>query len=236
MPPVVSSLALGCGLAFAGSGLVVLLMLLTMPPRAKPTLIWGDRPWHVRTVVLTLWLASGLLLLWSRLDWPVGPPRDRAADDVGHGSEGHEASGLGTGPSGAMDPPITQAPPLRPTDLPVASSPPGDPPVMMTPPEGREPEAGPRASPPEPVNLTGEWTILNTIVETSYPPFQQLHLERVLKIMLRSSPSASPSAGSSRASAAFRSSAPCARNACLSGAADRSIPGSVPQSSTTAGR
>lgn len=176
MPPVVSSLALGCGLAFAGSGLVVLLMLLTMPPRAKPTLIWGDRPWHVRTVVLTLWLASGLLLLWSRLDWPVGPPRDRAADDVGHGSEGHEASGLGTGPSGAMDPPITQAPPLRPTDLPVASSPPGDPPVMMTPPEGREPEAGPRASPPEPVNLTGEWTILNTIVETSYPPFQQLHL------------------------------------------------------------
>jgi hypothetical protein len=26
------------------------------------------------------------------------------------------------------------------------------------------------------VNLTGEWTILNTIVETSYPPFQQLQL------------------------------------------------------------
>jgi predicted nucleic acid-binding protein len=39
-------------------------------------------------------------------------------------------------------------------------------------------------------------------------------LEGVLKIMLCPLPSASPSAGSSRAAAAFHSSGPCARNPC----------------------
>ena len=176
MLPVVSSLTLGCGLAFASSRLVLLLMLLTMPPRAKPTLIWRNRPWNLRPVVLTLWLASGLLLLGACMEWPVGPPRDRAADDGRHSSEDRETSGLGTEPSGAVDPPVTQAPPLPPADRHGASSDPGDPPVAMPPPEGREQKAGPRASPPELVNLTGEWTILNTIVETSYSPFQRLRL------------------------------------------------------------
>jgi hypothetical protein len=176
MSPVVSSLALGCGLALAGFGLVVLLMLLTMNPRAKPTLIWFNHPWNVRTVVLTIWLASGLLLMLPRMDWPVGPPPERAADDARHGPEDREASSLSTGPSGAVEPPVTRAPTIHPSELHVASSAPGAQPVAMTPLERREPEAVPRASPPEPVNLTGEWTILNTIVETSYPPFQQLRL------------------------------------------------------------
>jgi hypothetical protein len=176
MPPVVSSLALGCGLAFASFGLVMLLVLLTMHPRAKPTLIWCNRPWNVRPVVLTIWLASGLLLLVPRMDWPVGPPRDRAADDPKHNPADREASGLDTEPSGAVDPSVIQVPPLPPADRHGASSAPGDPPVAITPPEGREQQTGPHASPPEPVNLTGEWTILNTILETSYPPFQRLRL------------------------------------------------------------
>ena len=41
MPPMISALALGAGLTLAGLGLVVLLMLRTMHPRATPTLIWG---------------------------------------------------------------------------------------------------------------------------------------------------------------------------------------------------
>jgi hypothetical protein len=52
-------------------------------------------------------------------------------------------------------------------------------------------------------------------------------LERVLKIMVCSSPSASPSAGSSRAVAAFHSSAPDVRNPYSSGAAGPSTLRSV---------
>lgn len=46
----------------------------------------------------------------------------------------------------------------------------------MTPPAGRARAAVRPASPPEPLDLTGEWTILNTVVETSDPAFQQLPL------------------------------------------------------------
>jgi hypothetical protein len=51
---MISALALGAGLTWAGLGLVVLLMLRTMHPRATPTLIWGGRLWHLRTVALAL--------------------------------------------------------------------------------------------------------------------------------------------------------------------------------------
>src|SRR5262245_16113744 len=114
MPPVISSLALGCGLVFASFGLVMLLVLLTMHPRAKPTLIWCNRPWNVRPAILTIWLASGLLLLVPRVDWPVVSPRDRAADDPAHSPADREASGFDMEPSGAVDPPVTLAPPLPP--------------------------------------------------------------------------------------------------------------------------
>jgi hypothetical protein len=176
MPPGISVLALGCGLTLAGLGLVMLLMRLTIHPRARPTLIWCNRAWPLRTVVLTIGLASGLLLLVPRMDWPIRPPHEGAADDARHRSEDHAASRLSAGPSGAVDLPITRAPSRHLADLPVASSAPGEQPIVMPPPERPAPERVLPSAPPESVNLTGEWTILNTIVETSYPPFQQLQL------------------------------------------------------------
>jgi hypothetical protein len=176
MPPGISVLALGCGLTLAGLGLVMLLMRLTIHPRARPTLIWCNRAWPLRTVVLTIGLASGLLLLVPRMDWPIRPSHDGAADDARHRSEDHAASRLSAGPSGAVDLPITRAPSRHLADLPVASSAPGEQPIVMPPPERPAPERVLPSAPPESVNLTGEWTILNTIVETSYPLFQQLQL------------------------------------------------------------
>jgi SmpA / OmlA family len=58
----------------------------------------------------------------------------------------------------------------------VASSAP-DEPLMVMPPPARPAQARvPPSVPPESVNLSGEWTVLNTVAETSYPPFQQLRL------------------------------------------------------------
>jgi hypothetical protein len=56
--------------------------------------------------------------------------------------------------------------PLRVTGAPVDTDPPGP----------RQP-GNPEASPPEgPLNLTGEWTITNTVVETSYAAYHDLRL------------------------------------------------------------
>lgn len=51
-------------------------------------------------------------------------------------------------------------------DAPVEADPPGLP-------QAGPPEESPRDGP---VNLTGEWRITNTVVETSYPPYRQLRL------------------------------------------------------------
>jgi SmpA / OmlA family len=177
MPPIVSALALGAGLTLAGLGLVVLLMLLTMNPRATPTLIWWGRLWNLRTMVLALGIASALFLMVPRADWSAGPPRDREADDTSHGPRDEEASSHRPGPSAPVAPPVVRVPgTLDPSNSPVTFSAPGEPAVAMTPPAGRAREAVRPASPPEPLDLTGEWTILNTVVETSYPAFQQLQV------------------------------------------------------------
>jgi hypothetical protein len=167
MPLIVSALALGAGLTLAGLGLVVLLMLLTMNPRATPTLIWWGRLWHLRTVALALGVASTLFLMVPRADWSAGPPRDREAEDVSRRP----------GPSAPVAPPVAWVPgTLDTSDSPMTFSAPGEPAVTMTPPAGRARAAVRPASPPEPLDLTGEWTILNTVIETSYPAFQQLQL------------------------------------------------------------
>ena len=167
MPPMISALALGAGLTLAGLGLVVLLMLRTMHPRATPTLIWWGRLWYLRTVALALGVASALFLMVPRVDWSAGPPRDREAEDASHRP----------GPSAPVVPPVARVPgTLDPSDSPVTFSAPGAPSVAMTPPAGRARAAVRPASPPESLDLTGEWTILNTVVETSYPAFQQLPL------------------------------------------------------------
>jgi hypothetical protein len=177
MPPVISALALGSGLTLAGLGLVVLLMLLTINPRATPILIWRGRPWNLRTTALALGVASALFLMVPHAHWSVEPPRDREADDARHDSEHHQASSPSTGQAVAVDPPGTRATEaIHTSDPQVASRTPGDQSVTTTPPERHERDVVPRASTPESVNLTGEWTILNTVVETSYPPFQQLQL------------------------------------------------------------
>src|SRR5918995_1590922 len=110
MPPVISALALGAGLTLAGLGLVVLLMLLTMHPRATPTLIWGGRLWHLRTTALALGVASALFLMVPRADWSAGPPRDREADDASHGPRDDEASSHHPGPSAPMALPVARVP------------------------------------------------------------------------------------------------------------------------------
>jgi hypothetical protein len=149
MPPVVSALALGSGLTLAGLGLVVLLMLLTMNPRATPTLIWWGRPWNLRTVALALGVASALFLMVPRADWSAGPPRDREADDARHGPHDEEASSHRPGPSAPVALPVARVPgTLDTADSPVTFSAPGEPSVAMTPPEGRAREAVRRASPP----------------------------------------------------------------------------------------
>jgi hypothetical protein len=177
MPPVVSALALGSGLTLAGLELVVLLMLLTMHPRATPILIWWGRPWNLRTVALALGVASALCLMVPRAHWSAGPPRDQEADDASHGPRDEDASRHRTGPSAPVAPPVVWGlGTLDPADSPVAFSAPGEPSVAMTPPAERVREAVRRASRPEPLDLSGEWTILNTVVETNYPPFQQLHV------------------------------------------------------------
>jgi hypothetical protein len=177
MPLIVSALALGTGLTLAGLGLVVLLMLLTMHPRATPTLIWGGRLWHLRTVALALGVASALCLMVPRAEWSAGPPRDREAEDASHGPRDEDASRYRTGPSASVVPPVARVPgTLDPSDAPVTFRAPGEPSVALTPPAGRARAAVRPASPPEPLDLTGEWTILNTVVETSYPAFQQLQL------------------------------------------------------------
>src|SRR5215470_2497776 len=76
---------------------------------------------------------------------------------------------------------------------------------------------------------------LPTLLDTHFPTHGNW-LEGVLKITLGSSPSAAPSAGSSRPSGAFHSSAPSAHNLCSSGAAAPTSPTCVPQSSTTVSR
>jgi hypothetical protein len=103
-----------------------------------------------------------------RADWSAGPPRDREAEDASHRP----------GPSAPVVPPVARVPgTLDPSDAPVTCSAPGEPSVAMTPPAGRARAAVRPASPPEPLDLTGEWTILNTVVETSYPAFQPLHVD-----------------------------------------------------------
>ena len=128
-------------------------------------------------MAMALGVASALFLMVPRAEWSAGPPRDREAEDTSHGPRDEEASRHRTGPSAPVAPPVVWGPgTLDTADSPVAFSAPGAPSVAMTPPAGRARAAVRPASPPEPLDLTGEWTILNTVVETSYPPFQQLQI------------------------------------------------------------
>jgi hypothetical protein len=158
MPPLASLIMVGIGSIAILSGVGLLLTMHTTAPRAKPTLVVWGREWRVRVVAIAGLLAGAFCLALPWVYAPAGPPeelfhaadRPRSPDDDRHVSPAHgQAREVSHDRAG------------RGTDASVEADPPGP------------PQESPRAGP---VNLTGEWRITNTIVETSYPPYRQLRL------------------------------------------------------------
>jgi hypothetical protein len=154
---------IGVGSVMALCGLIVLLTDLTRHRRAKPTLIVWGREWRLCPGAILSVLAGVVCLGFPFVYVPAVPPHQPAvvADRPGghdpdrHVSTDddearpilHDPGGIVTGTSVAADPPLPRAP------------------------------AAPQDSPaPDSVNLTGTWTITNTVVETSYPPYRDLRL------------------------------------------------------------
>ena len=159
MPPLVVSLVIGFGSVVTVFGLVLLLTVLTRPPRAQQTLsLWG-RAWRLRPAAMLVLLAGGLCL-----GWPVvyGPGRPPHAPSAPADRRGPHAPDRQVPPGHA---------PARPLDDDRAGVMPGGTGEMDPP--GRR-QQGP--SPVSPVNLTGPWMITNTVVETSHPPYRDLRL------------------------------------------------------------
>jgi hypothetical protein len=163
MPPLASYIAMGVGSVVAVFGLVLLLTLLTRNPRAKQTLIVCGHEWRLRALAIFVGLAGGLCL---GLPWvyapaePLNGPSDMAGgprlhDDDRHVSPNHDyerpvshgGARIATGESAEMDQPGP-----------------------------RQPGASEGPSPDGALNLTGEWRVTNTILETSYQPYRHLRL------------------------------------------------------------
>jgi hypothetical protein len=163
MPPLASLIVIGIGSIVVLCGVGLLLTMRTTTPRAKPTLLVWGREWRVRAVAISGLLAGALCLGLPWVYAPAGPrqvPFD-AADgpqsltDDRHVSPAHEQA--------------------RDVFHDRASSVMAEP-VATDPPRPRQP-GHPQESPRDgPVNLTGEWRVTNTVVETSYPPYRQLRL------------------------------------------------------------
>lgn len=163
MPPLASWIAVGLGSIAVVLGVIVLLTMRTATPRAKPTLVVWGREWRVRAVAVAGMLAGALCLGLAWVYAPAGPrnegfhsaDRPQSPADDRHVSPAHEQA-REVFPDRAG----------RATDPSVEADPPG-------PPQAGPPQASSRDGP---VDLTGEWRITNTIVETSYPPYRQLRL------------------------------------------------------------
>src|SRR5919108_470629 len=161
MPPLVSYIVLGVDSVVIVVGLCLLLTVLTMSPRATPMLIVCGRAWRLRATALILVLAGGIGMVVPLLYFPsVAPPEHAApADSHGspaqarHASHDYDRGSVGMGGAVAHD----QPGPL-------------------------EPGATPQFPPDEPFNLSGEWTVMNTVLETNYPPYRQLRLSFRLRI------------------------------------------------------
>ena len=149
MPPVVSHLVMGFGSMLILIGIFLLLMALTMSPRATPTLIVFGRHCGLRAAAISMVLSGGLFMVIPYLYVPGVPARDRqvSPDHAGQVSHDPDSGSIATGGSVATEPPELRAP------------------------------AEPQLSPPdEPFNITGEWTVTNTVLETSYQPYRHLRL------------------------------------------------------------
>jgi hypothetical protein len=163
MPPLVFVLVLGVGSVVTVSGLVLLLAALTTPPRAQPRLrLWG-RAWRLRPAAVLALLAGGLCLGGAWVYGPRGPPHAPPAPADRQGSHGHDPQ---VAQDHAQD---------RPGDDRAAVLPGGA--GEMDPPGRGQPRPSQALSPASPVNLTGEWLVTNTVVETSHPPYRDLRIE-----------------------------------------------------------
>jgi hypothetical protein len=147
MPPLASAILIGFGSVVAAFGFGLLLTVLTISPRAKQTLILGGREWHLRASAMLVLLAGGLCLGVAFVSGPPPPSAERSATAERPGSPDHDRARAVIGGPVAMDPPARPQPETS----------------QDFPPEG-------------PLNLTGEWMITNTIVETSYHPYRDLRL------------------------------------------------------------
>ena len=162
MPPLVCYLVIGFGSVVTVFGLVLLLMVLTKPPRAQQRLILGGRAWRLRPAAILVVLAGGLCMGWPFVYGPAVPPNAPSAPADSRGSHGH---GRQVSPDHAQE---------RPVDDRAAVMPRGT--GEMDLPGRRQQGLAQEFSPASPVNLTGEWMITNTVVETSYPPYRDLRL------------------------------------------------------------
>jgi len=162
MPLLTSSLLIAVGSVMVLCGLVVLLTVLTRDRRAKPTLIMRGREWRLRAGALLSVLAGGVCLGFPFVYVPAVPPHDPPimADRPG----GHDPGRRDSAEDDAAHPLLYDTGDVTGTS--VAADPPGP----------RAPAAPQDAPAPDPVDLTGAWTITNTIVETSYPPYRDLRL------------------------------------------------------------
>ena len=147
MPPLAFLIVVGIGSIAVLLGVILLLTMRTATPRAKPTLVVWGREWRVRAIAIAGLLAGALCLGLPWIYAPAGPL-----------NEVFRAADRPRSPDDDR--------PGRVTDESVEAGPPG-------PRQAGPPQEFPRDGP---VNLTGEWRITNTIVETSYPPYRQLRL------------------------------------------------------------
>jgi hypothetical protein len=163
MPPLVCYLVIGFGSVVTVFGLVLLLMVLTKPPRAQQRLILGGQAWSLRPAAILIVLAGGLCMGWPFVYGPAAPPNVPSAPADSRGSHGHDRQ---------VSPDHVQE---RPVDDDRGAAMPGGT-GEMDPPGRRQQGLAQEFSPASSVNLTGEWMITNTVVETSYPPYRDLRL------------------------------------------------------------
>jgi hypothetical protein len=125
----------------------LLLTAFTLPRRARQTLVVYRRVWHLRTLAILVMLAGGLCLGLPFVYGPAALPPAPSATAERRGSQEHDRGRAVTGGTGDMAQP------------------------------GRHPQGHSQAPPLDgPMNLTGAWTMTNTVVETSYPPYRELRL------------------------------------------------------------
>jgi hypothetical protein len=165
MPPIAFYIVIGFGSTMALFGFVLLLMVLTRNPRAKQTLIVGGREWRLGASASLVLLAGGLCMGLPFVYVPAVAPHEpsAAADSLGSHDHGRHISQEHDYQRSAFYE-------HHPVSVVTGGS------VEINQPEPRQ-HGEPQVSPPDgPVNLTGEWTVMNTVLETSYQAYRDMRL------------------------------------------------------------